>query len=472
VVIQYRNRGLPWPLVLLLLVMIPIVSIAVYHRIITRRALFARPALLASRPTAADAATASAHSPRADATPTQAETKAEGEAVGEPKTIVAMNPASPDPSSVRSTWPAIGPLAENSQPVAGRIPTIADAPAPPVPPQGPAPSAAAEETSSSQSEADAPLPEAADLNTPVSVDAEVAQATKPTTDALTESGSGNEPGQESRDADSSTGPIAARNAIPAESAEVATDPGPIAEPGENAAPKPAAGSEDSFQPVAEVEPPFEGGQDADGLPDAQALPTREEVLAQIREEAAQKAADRRDALNMKGQAEGVIQEEQRVKARDRSIQFHHELRDLLVKFGDDSSDAIDELCDRFGRDINPDLYEEATNRLQRLPGRTTRQAKVRLLRSFGISEPVVLDFLANELHSLAHSRRCGCLSPQFRVLAARELTGVRGSSGTSSGTGRAAASPTSAGEARGWTTARGIARPHTAAGNRGRTRAQ
>ena len=109
VVIQYRTRGVPWYLVLPLLVLVPLGAVAVYHRVSSRVRYPLVP------PPSADQSTRKA-----------AERQAVPGALSEASVSAALQGL---PSASIGDWGA--PLALNSQPIApGSLPAVLPAPAP------------------------------------------------------------------------------------------------------------------------------------------------------------------------------------------------------------------------------------------------------------------------------------------------------------------------------------------------------
>ena len=86
---------------------------------------------------------------------------------------------------------------------------------------------------------------------------------------------------------------------------------------------------------------------------------------------------------------------------------------------------IDDLCDQYGRDYDPELRKRGDHLLDAIRGRMTREAKVKLLRDLGVPEPAILDFLANELHRTINTRNGPRDSNEVRVNAARQLLGIK-----------------------------------------------
>ncbi len=145
----------------------------------------------------------------------------------------------------------------------------------------------------------------------------------------------------------------------------------VADRGESPAPVPAPG---------EARP---------GAPDDRPLPSREETERQIREEARLKQAESRERFTRQREEVRDMRDEERQRFRD-------ELKLILEEHGNEAGKWISDLSDRSGRDSNPVLHAMA---IRVIGSRgTSQKAKVQRLRAIGVPEPVILDFLANEVH--------------------------------------------------------------------------
>ena len=84
--------------------------------------------------------------------------------------------------------------------------------------------------------------------------------------------------------------------------------------------------------------------------------------------------------------------------------------------------AIDDLCDRFGRSYGQETKNQVKVVMERAHGKVSRRDEVMLLRSMGVPEPGVLDYLSNEIHRNSLHKRNGPQNPdEVRLFAARQL---------------------------------------------------
>jgi hypothetical protein len=151
-------------------------------------------------------------------------------------------------------------------------------------------------------------------------------------------------------------------------------------------------------------------------------PSKSEVLDQVQAEAAEIGAERKQLAELKERARDEVDAESQAKVEDQRIEFRRQLSQLVQSGKKQAGKDIDELCDQFGRVYSPELRAEVTHELKRFQGRLTREAKVRLLREFGVPEAAILDFLANEVDRYYRNSRNGPRDEdEVRLSAARLL---------------------------------------------------
>jgi hypothetical protein len=125
------------------------------------------------------------------------------------------------------------------------------------------------------------------------------------------------------------------------------------------------------------------------------LPSREEDERQTLEEAA-RAQQANDAR--------LAQQEQDLRAlreEDRR-QFLDELEMVLKTHGKRAGPEIEHLSQRIGRREDPKMLARA--RWVIAESRTSQRGKVRILRTMGVPETVILDYLANDLNRKVGAR--------------------------------------------------------------------
>jgi hypothetical protein len=383
VVIQYRSRGVPWYLVLPLLVLIPIGAVAVYHRV-SRRTGYTPPPSLEDRSIrkAVDGQAVAGESPEVSA-------------------IGAVQDSRPT-----SNAGSAAPLSLNSQPIApGSVAALLPQPAvkndQAKTGAQPARSGSTEtERSKISSESD-----------PTKAGPATTAATTLPAPATTEKLPGSQP-----------------------------PPNPAAEP-----PRPARGAvsigfsvpADNNSPFAELaisrgqpgstmdhnhDRPGSGEiqESAMDQPSDRPQPTQEQLLQDIQAEAAEKAAELRERRDIKDRAREVIDSETLARVEDERAAFRRDLRDAIKLSRREAAVQIDILCNRYGRNYGDDLRSKARFLLSR-SGKMSREAKVRMLRLYGVPEPGILDFLANEIHHMINSRSGPRDSNEVRVDAAKQL---------------------------------------------------
>jgi hypothetical protein len=147
-------------------------------------------------------------------------------------------------------------------------------------------------------------------------------------------------------------------------------------------------------------------------PGLEPLPTKEESLREIEEEAERKDADRRAKRATQDEAARLEKLKERIK-------FREELRVILAHPGGDARLEIDKLAQRYGYDTDHERYGRA-DQIWRF-ARVSQETKVRLIRALDLPESVILDLLSNNLHVLVKTRNGPRDENEVRVWAARQL---------------------------------------------------
>jgi hypothetical protein len=150
-------------------------------------------------------------------------------------------------------------------------------------------------------------------------------------------------------------------------------------------------------------------------------PSKEEVLRNIKAEAAEKQAELNQLQDLKNRAWEESLAESQARLREQRVKFRRELLKILRSGSHQTGREIDDLCNTYGRSYDSQLRADVTSVLSRIPGKMSPEAKVNLLRLYGIPEPGILDFLANDFHRYINSRNGPRDSDQVRVSAARQL---------------------------------------------------
>ena len=393
VVIQYRTRGVPWYLVLPLLVLVPLGAVAVYHRVSSRVRYPLVP------PPSADQSTRKA---------------AERQAV----------PGALSEASVRATLQGLpsativdlgAPLALNSQPIApGSLPAVLPSPAPaakadltkPASPAAATP-AATKEGEPSKSAGSSDLAKAAPGVT-------VASTPPPATTLV------KEPGPQA----AATTPVDATRPAPRGTVAIG-----FSVPADNDSPfaeldisrRLPASTPDQEQAAASNGP----AAASDPSPDRQPQPTQDQLLQDIQAEAAEKNAELKQRRDLKDRAREVVDAESQARVEDERAAFRRDLREAIKLSRKEAATQIDDLCNRYGRNYSDELRSKARFLLERYGGKMSREAKVRMLRFHGVPEPGILDFLANEIHHMINSRNGPRDSNEVRIDAAKQLLSIK-----------------------------------------------
>jgi hypothetical protein len=386
VVIQYRSRGLPWYVVLPLLVLVPLGAVAVYHRVSSRaRRAFPPPSMQQTTRKVVE------------------QERVPGTSSGTP--TAADFPALP-PASIGELGAA---LALNSQPMApGSLFAMSLSPAPKADltkPASPAPTAPATSKEGEPSKVAKPAATAkAEPGNPV---AGTPPPSGPRVKDPTPLASSNAPDQATRPAP--RGAVAVGFSVPAD------DDSPFADFDISRSVPDARVAADRAAPSAG---PTAAG---DSAPARQPQPTQEQLLQDIQAEAAEKKAELKQLRNLKDRARDAIGAESQVRVEEERAAFRRDLDEAVKLGGKQGGQQIDDLCNRYGRNYDDQLRSKATYLLSRFGGKRSREEKVRLLRLYGVPEAGILDFLANDIHHMINSRNGPRDFNEVRINAAKQL---------------------------------------------------
>ena len=392
VVIQYRDRGLPWYAVLPIVLLIPLVAAAVYYRATSRPGAGAGP--LQASVAAAEAPPTAIESVPSGPPFTQAASPQPASATGNKAATATAATAAPTlgaaPAQPIAPLPSTGPgesdvpLALNSQPLAPaaiqQAMRSAAALAEQIPPQAVAPKSPAEMSPKGPDDPQATTHVA--LSPPLTIGfSSPADPESPFAELDISRG----------------GPAAATSAATASDRAAA-----------EGSPATAAAIPVDGQPGPQEQP-------------TQEQPTREQLLRDIQAEAAAKGAEMRQLRDAKDRAQGEIEAENQARVEADRIEFRRELDEILKIGGKELGKGIDDLCDRHGRNYDELLRRKIWKVLKQSGGRMSREDKVRMMRLRGMPEAGILDFLANELNHNLYARNGLQSEDEVRVTAARLL---------------------------------------------------
>jgi hypothetical protein len=198
--------------------------------------------------------------------------------------------------------------------------------------------------------------------------------------------------KEARAGDKATSSTGANAGPPAQGA-------PAAQSGDTAVAS-ATGARAAGEPAPEVEP----------------LPNAEEFLNQTTEEAAKKERE----LVEQGRANAL---KARAAVNEARVKFHDELRQILSVHGKQSGEEIDELVRRSVKPQDPKTLTRAKNVWRQL--RLSQQAKVSQIRALDICEATILDFISNNLYARMRSPGGARDDNEVRVRAAQILLSLK-----------------------------------------------
>jgi len=149
--------------------------------------------------------------------------------------------------------------------------------------------------------------------------------------------------------------------------------------------------------------------------------SREQALEEIRREAEQREAEieRLEGLQPIARKLQIAESSRRVQAN--RIPFHAALREALKVPEPKTAEAVASVCDTFGRSV-PEEIRQRVNRLLKTSHATmSRNAKIDVMRSWGLPETIILDFLAHDLERMLGTRGGPRNEDEVLVWAARVL---------------------------------------------------
>jgi len=387
VVIQYRTRGVPWYLVLPLLVLVPLGAVAVTHRVSSRVRYPLVP------PPSGDQSTRKA-----------AERRAVPGALSEASVSAALRGL---PSASIVDFGA--PLALNSQPIApGSLPAVLPAPAAKADLTKPASPAAAMPAATKEGE---PSKSAGSSDLAKAAPGVTVASTPPPAATLVK-----EPGPQL----AATTPVDATRPAPRGTVAIG-----FSVPADNDSPFAELDiSRGLPAPTADQEQAAAGNRPeaaSDPSPDRRPQPTQDQLFQDIQAEAAEKNAELKQRRDLKDRAREVVDSESQARVEDERAAFRRDLREAIKLSRKEAAAQIDDLCNRYGRNYSDELRSKARFFLERFGGKMSREAKVRMLRFHGVPEAGILDFLANDIHFMINTRNGPRDSNEVRIDAAKQL---------------------------------------------------
>lgn len=204
--------------------------------------------------------------------------------------------------------------------------------------------------------------------------------------------------------------------------EVPPAPEPAAkdEPEDEGAPKPIAEIALAPKPDILVEPPTPPA-DEELAANEPPPPSRDEMIEALQNEAQAQAVHQDELLRRKQEARARVEAEAQQRVEDERTAFRRALYDIVTSGGVDAGQRIDQLCNQFGRNYSDEIRDRVTAYLTRVHGRISRESEIRLLRTLGVPEPGILDFLANGVKVSLNSRNGPRNPDEVRVMAAKQL---------------------------------------------------
>lgn len=231
---------------------------------------------------------------------------------------------------------------------------------------------------------------------------------------------GGEASKEGEEAKPAKPPLAVGFSRPSDKpAEAEADAPPEAKP--EPKPEPEGVAEIALAPKPDIVEELPKAPAADEAPDEPPVPTRDEMIQALQDEAIAKAAQRDELLKRKEEARARVEAEAQQRIEDERTAFRRALHEIVSAGGPEAGQRIDALCNQFGRNYGDEIRDRVTAYLSRVHGRITIDDEIRLLRTLGVPEPGILDFLANGVKYSLNSRNGPRNPNEVRVMAARRL---------------------------------------------------
>lgn len=149
--------------------------------------------------------------------------------------------------------------------------------------------------------------------------------------------------------------------------------------------------------------------------------SREQVLADIEQEAERKEAEIQRIEALKPQLRVLHLAEIMRKAQANRVPFHEALRKALRGPKAAQGKTIESLCEEFGRTANADLKSYFNRRLKTSYAHLSKRAKIEMMRASGLPEPMILDYISNDYHRKIGERGGPRNEDEVLIMAARVL---------------------------------------------------
>jgi hypothetical protein len=203
-------------------------------------------------------------------------------------------------------------------------------------------------------------------------------------------------------------------------------PAPIPpKPADDAVPVPAPPNDepasDPTRPKTAEAAPGPSPLDLVAPPLPEPLPSREQVLADIQQEAQAKQAERAELEQFKDQIPDIARQAAAMEVQAQRAKFLADLRSLIREKKGKAGVEIGQLHLRYNENVDPKLELQLRQLIKRFSGRTSLRTKIKALRALGLPEPRILEIAVTYVHRREHSSRCNRFEPEMYVLAAREL---------------------------------------------------
>ncbi len=152
--------------------------------------------------------------------------------------------------------------------------------------------------------------------------------------------------------------------------------------------------------------------------------TKEQVLAEIRDEAARRAAEIRKIEDLKPQVKFLEVGRVIKKAEANRAPFHKGLKEILKPRRPNKGQDIERLCNEYGRTTLPEIRTHIHKIITTTYARSTLKVKIEMMRAWGYPESMIFDYVANDVDRHLGTPRGPRDGDEVRVRAAKLLVSM------------------------------------------------
>ncbi len=149
--------------------------------------------------------------------------------------------------------------------------------------------------------------------------------------------------------------------------------------------------------------------------------SKEDIILDIQREADQKADQNKELSDLKPQLQALNLRAAVVKINAKRTAYHDDLRRVLNLPPPNAATEIDRLNAQYGKDMHPEVAMEYKRSLRKKPGRLSNEAEVYWMRSVGLPETAIFEYLANKVVKTMKTRGGPRDDQEVKVFTAKLL---------------------------------------------------